>query len=386
MDTQQLQQQACQQLITALDSYLTLHRQLATQKFNQGRCIPDPAFANEFLSQMRNLAQEYHVPQGLITSLNELLIQHGEAIEAKCYQNLLAQYQPKQDITVAFLGNKGTYSYLATYKYCSEIADHLIEKNCATFHEIISAVENGSAQLALMPIENSSSGCINEVYDLLQDTTAKIVGEITYPIEHAILGLDPNCPLQEIKAIYAHPQPLAQCSIWLEQHLPHVQKIPCSSSSDAMNKVQASQQKTNVAIGCVDAGNIYNLHPLATNIANQKHNITRFIAIAQHAIDVPLEMNNAKTSITFTTANKPGSLLKVLQLFGKYNINMVKLQSRPRSPNAKKNGVWAETFYADIMANINDPTIQDVFVDLKEVTGNVKILGCYLAEPGYDRD
>lgn len=124
---------------------------------------------------------------------------------------------------------------------------------------------------------------------------------------------------------------------------------------------------------------MYNEFAIYRNIANQKNNITRFIVISTNAVSVPSNVE-AKTSITFTTENKPGALVKVLKLFSENNINMVKLQSRPRSPHAKNNCIWAETFYMDIIANADSALMHKVIRELKTVTGEIKILGCYPVE------
>jgi chorismate mutase/prephenate dehydratase len=144
-----------------------------------------------------------------------------------------------------------------------------------------------------------------------------------------------------------------------------------------MIKAYEDTTGTVVAIGCEESGLIYKLNAIQRNIANQKHNITRFIVVGKQEVCVPNDAL-AKTSIIFSTENKPGALVNVLNVFSKHNINICKLQSRPRSPNdTKNNAIWAETFYADIQINTNSTLMQNILKELQSFTGFVKILGCY---------
>lgn len=284
---------------------------------------------------------------------------------------------PGREIRVSFLGKAGTYSYLAAYRYFNAVCDYIRPKNCGSFDEIIGAVEKGECDCGVLPIENTSSGCINEVYDLLQKSTVKIVGELNYPIEHAILARG-NADLSGIRALYAHPQPFSQCSEWLRLNLPDAELRACSSSSEAMETVRNLDRADCAAIGCAEAGALYSLTPIRRDIANHKRNVTRFIVIGMSYITVP-EGVEAKTSLTFTTTNTPGSLVKVLNVFSSRGVNMVKLQSRPRIGGSGDDpaDIWGETFYADIIVNRSSRLMTELLDDLDKVTGSVRILGCY---------
>jgi chorismate mutase / prephenate dehydratase len=352
---------------------------VADFKYRNALPIKDSNRENEHLLELINKGQTLGLSSQLIDNIYDEIFSDSVALQMAHLQTLInTNGNYKRKIKVAFLGIAGTYSYLATYKFFHDISDHIIERNCNSFQEILCAVENNEVDCALMPIENTSSGCINEVYDLLQDTTAKIIGELTYPIEHCILAAK-DTDQSKIKKVFAHPQPLSQCSNWLHDNLPNAELIPCSSSSEAMQKIQELANEESVAIGCEKSGKLYNEFAIYRNIANQKNNITRFIVISTNAVSVPSNVE-AKTSITFTTENKPGALVKVLKLFSENNINMVKLQSRPRSPHAKNNCIWAETFYMDIIANADSALMHKVIRELKTVTGEIKILGCYPVE------
>ncbi|MCF2946706.1 prephenate dehydratase [Paraglaciecola aquimarina] len=270
---------------------------------------------------------------------------------------------------VAFLGNKGTYSYLATQKYFSRRSGELIEIGCQSFAEIIKKVETNEADYAVLPIENTSSGSINEVYDQLQHTSLSVVGELTHPIQHTLL-VNQETELSKIKTLYAHPQVFAQCSHFLAE-LGNVEVKPCDSSSAAMIKVAELNSNSVAAIGSEAGGNLYGLHAIKSNLANQKENHSRFFVVAREAVNVPLQVP-AKTTLVMSTVQKPGALVDALVVLRDNNINMTKLESRPITGNP-----WEEMFYIDVEGNVQDGPMQEALEVLQAMARTFKVLGCY---------
>lgn len=194
---------------------------------------------------------------------------------------------------IAYLGPKGSYSHIAARQYAARHFDTFVDCTCHKFEDIFTLVETGQADYGLLPIENTSSGAINDVYDLLQTTSLSIVGEIRIPINHALLTAVKSS-LEELHTIYSHPQPFQQCSHYLNQY-PHWKIEYCESTAAAMEKVALAQSPHVAAIGSEAGGSLYNLTPLASNLANQQINVTRFIVIARKPIDVS-EQVPAKTT------------------------------------------------------------------------------------------
>lgn len=225
---------------------------------------------------------------------------------------------------VAFLGDKGSYSYLATQKYFSRRPGELLEIGCQSFAEIIKKVENNEADYAVLPIENTSSGSINEVYDQLQHTSLNIVGELTHPIRHSLL-VSSETTLADISVLYAHPQVFAQCSHFLAE-LGNIEVRPCDSTSAAMLTVSESEDKSIAAIGSEAGGALYGLSAIKSNLANQKENHSRFIVVSRQAVNVPLQVP-AKTTLVISTVQKPGALVEALMVLKENKINMTKLES-----------------------------------------------------------
>ena len=273
---------------------------------------------------------------------------------------------------VAFLGDKGSYSYLATQKYFSRRPGELLEIGCQSFAEIIKKVENNEADYAVLPIENTSSGSINEVYDQLQHTSLNIVGELTHPIKHSLL-VSTETTLANIKVLYAHPQVFAQCSHFLAE-LGNVEVKPCDSTSAAMLLVSESSDISIAAIGSEAGGALYGLSAIKSNLANQKENHSRFIVVSRQAVTVPLQVP-AKTTLVISTVQKPGALVEALIVLKENKINMTKLESRPITGNP-----WEEMFYVDVEGNVQDGPMQNALDNLRAITRYLKILGCYPSE------
>ena len=227
-------------------------------------------------------------------------------------------------VSVAFLGDKGSYSYLASHRYFSRRAETIIESGCCSFAEIMQQVEAGHVDYGVLPIENTSSGSINEVYDVLQHTNLSIVGEITQPIEHCLLTAV-NTRLDKIATIYAHGQPFTQCSHFLDKQ-ENIRIEYCESTAEAMAKVYELQDETVAVIGSEEGGQLYRLHALEVSIANQKENHSRFILVARKPVN-DAEQIPAKTTIILSTGHKAGALVECLIVLKNKGINMCKLES-----------------------------------------------------------
>jgi chorismate mutase/prephenate dehydratase len=375
------------QIVRLLAERKDLDIALANEKYSLGLPVRDDELNKTNIQKLQDLGMTMNLSPDFIDSVFGKVYKNSESLKISHLLGIIStSHQLNRDLKVSFLGNVGTYSYLATYKYFNSLADYIRPKNCHSFDDIISAVESGECDCGVLPIENTSSGCINEVYDLLQKSRVTIIGELTYPIEHTIL-VSRDTDISRIKTLYAHPQPFSQCSDWIHTHLPDAELKACSSSSEAMETVKNLNRDDCAAIGCAEAGALYSLKSIHGNIANQKRNITRFIVIGMVGIIVPEDIE-AKTSITFTTENTPGSLVRVLNVFSSKGINMVKLQSRPRIHNNLDDvskGAWDETFYADIMVNANTEVMLNLLKELEQVTGSVRVLGCYAARSSYTR-
>ncbi|WP_340679858.1 prephenate dehydratase [Paraglaciecola sp.] len=363
--------------ITALDSQLlallaqrqSYTNQVAETKIKHHIPVRDHNREEQLLVRLIKQGKTYGLDAHYVTQLFYVIIEDSVLNQQAL---LAAKANPDSELPlnrVAFLGDKGSYSYLATLKYFSRRAGELLEIGCQSFAEIIKKVENNEADYAVLPIENTSSGSINEVYDQLQHTHLSIIGELTHPIKHALL-VNQSTELNQITTLYAHPQVFAQCSHFLAE-LGNVEVKTCDSTSAAMLMVSELNQAKVAAIGSEAGGALYGLQAIKSNLANQKENHSRFIVVARKQVRVPLQVP-AKTTLVMSTVQKPGALVEALLILRANHINMTKLESRPITGNP-----WEEMFYIDVEGNIQDGPMQQALEELKATTRYFKVLGCY---------
>lgn len=366
--------------ITSIDSQLLellAKRQRCTTKVAETKIqhhipVRDHNREEQLLVRLIKQAKEHGLDAHFVTQVFHVIIEDSVLNQ----QALLAERaNPGSSLPlnrVAFLGDKGSYSYLATQKYFSRRPGELMEIGCQSFADIIKKVETNEADYAVLPIENTSSGSINEVYDQLQHTRLSIIGELTHPIKHAML-VATDTELSQLKVLYAHPQVFAQCSHFLAE-LGNIEVKPCDSTSAAMLKVNELQSPYAAAIGSEAGGALYGLTAIKSNLANQKENHSRFIVVARNSVKVPLQVP-AKTTLVMSTVQKPGALVEALLVLRENAINMSKLESRPITGNP-----WEEMFYLDVEGNIQDGPMQKALEELKATTRYFKVLGCYPSE------
>ena len=357
-----------QQLLGLLAKRRDLALAVAAAKLSQNKPIRDTKREQELLLSLIEKGKLQGLDAQYVTRIFHVIIEDSVLQQQAKVQGQLNGYN-SQAVRVAFLGGQGSYSYWATQKYFTRRAEQIIELGCDSFNEIVNAVETGHADYALLPIENTSSGSINEVYDILQHTRLSIVGELTHPIEHCLLGL-PGTDLSKIRQVCSHPQVIAQCSQFL-LGLTNVKIDYCDSSSAAFAKVKELQDPTIIAIGGEEGGKLYGLEVLTRQLANQKDNVSRFIVVARKAVNVAKAIP-AKTTFIMYTGQQPGALVEALLVLKQHGISMSKLESRPIPGNP-----WEEMFYVDVAANLSDYAMTRALEELNNITKFVKVLGCY---------
>ena len=361
-----------QQLLALFAKRRALTMNVAKSKVQQIRPIRDQQREQELLISLIKHGKGLGLDAHYVTSIFQTIIEDSVLNQQALLQSLLNPEIQVPAVSVAFLGDKGSYSYLASHRYFSRRAEKIIESGCQNFSDILQQVESGQVDYGMLPIENTSSGSINEVYDLLQHTSLSIVGEITQPIEHCLLTAV-NTSLDKIKTIYAHGQPFAQCSNFLDKQN-NIRIEYCDSTADAMAQVAELQDETIAVIGSEEGGHLYQLHALEQSIANQTENHSRFILVARKSVDVA-EQIPAKTAIILSTGQKAGALVECLIVLKQKGINMCKLESRPIQGRP-----WEEMFYIDVEANLKSFALQEAINDMTPHTNFIKVLGCYPIE------
>ncbi|GAA3589136.1 bifunctional chorismate mutase/prephenate dehydratase [Gibbsiella greigii] len=370
---------ALRERISALDlkllALLAERRKLAIEvgktKLHSHNPIRDKERERDLLETLVKAAKPHGLDGFYVTRLFQLIIEDSVLTQQALLQQQL-NATSQHIARIAFLGPKGSYSHLAARQYAARHFEQLIEHGCHKFQDIFTQVETGQADYGILPIENTSSGSINDVYDLLQHTSLSIVGELSNPINHCVL-VSGDADLSQIETVYSHPQPFQQCSQFINR-FPHWNIEYCESTAAAMEKVASLNSPNVAALGSEAGGALYNLQVLEHNLANQQQNITRFIVLARKAIEVS-EQVPAKSTLIMATGQQSGALVEALLVLRENGIIMTKLESRPINGNP-----WEEMFYIDVQANLRSEAMQKALKDLAPITRSLKVLGCYPSE------
>ncbi|MCM2678928.1 prephenate dehydratase [Echinimonas agarilytica] len=357
------------QLLELLSKRRKLSINVAQSKLATTKPVRDTEREQQLLVKLIEQGKALNLDALYVTQVFHSIIEDSVLLQQAYLQNHINPETVAHKVRVAFLGQQGSYSHLAAQKYFARRAEEVIEHGCASFKEIINTVESGRADYALLPIENTSSGGINEVYDILQHTSLHIVGELSVPVEHCLL-VATDTEEHKIKTIYSHFQPVAQCSEYLST-LNDIKIEQADSSANALEIVSQLQRDDVAAIGNSEGGRLYGLTPIQTGIANQKQNYSRFIVVARKPIDVAAQIP-AKTTFIMSVKQRPGSLVDALLILKQNKINMCKLESRPIPGNP-----WEEMFYVDVESNVDSDNMRNALKNLGEITTFIKILGCY---------
>ena len=264
---------------------------------------------------------------------------------------------------VACQGVPGAYSGIATNKFF-ELADISYFK---TFDAVFSAVEKGFCKYGVLPIENSTAGSVNQVYDLMREHNFYIVESVRVPITHCLIA-NAGAEIGNIKEIISHEQALAQCKKFIDG-IPNIKVTSCANTAVAAAHVQESGRMDVAAISSRDCAEIYGLKILQSSVQDSDGNYTRFILIAK---DLEIFKNADKVSIMTTLPHVPGSLYKTLAKFYNASINVTKLESRPIVGSN-----FEFTFYFDFECDITDSKVRAVLSELDSSAENFTFLGAY---------
>lgn len=282
-----------------------------------------------------------------------------------------SQQPTASSLTIAFQGETGAYSEEAVRR----LFPGAVCVPLPSFEEVFAAVEGGTVDRAVIPIENSLFGSVHVNYDLLRAHALVITGELQLRVRHNLMAA-PGTTLAEVRQVYSHPQALGQCQAFLHTHLPQAEAVPAYDTAGAAKMVAERGIPGEAAIASARAAAEYGLEILAAGIESNQQNYTRFLALARPA-DAPPSASVPgvpyKTSLVCALRdNVPGSLFKALAVFALRDVNLFKIESRPLvgSPGDY-------LFYLDVAGSVDDPILQRALGHLSELTSSLKILGSY---------
>lgn len=302
----------------------------------------------QLMSMSRKLQYEQLVKAGALGRLPFIQVDSLDADQAR----------------VVFPGTEGAYSEAAMKCYFGEKCNSFYVK---TFREAMEAIEDGAADFAVLPIENSTAGAVDEMYDLLVEFENYIVGETVIPIRHTLSGL-PGASLKDVKTVYSKGVALMQATHFLDAHSSW-QRINVANTAIAAKKVVEDQDPSQAAVCSAYAAKVHGLQVLVDNINDNEHNSTRFIVVTNQKIFLK---HASKISICLEVSHESGSLYRVLSHFIYNDLNMTKIESRPIEGRD-----WEYRFFIDFEGNMADGAVKNAIRGLREECRNLRILGNY---------
>lgn len=268
---------------------------------------------------------------------------------------------------ISFQGELGAYSHQA----CRETYPALEPLPCPTFEEAIAAVNSGRADLAMLPVENSTYGRVADIHRLLPGAGLHIIGEHFVRVRISLLGV-PGSKISDAKQAMSHTVLLGQCHGFLNEH--KISPVVSADTAGAAKAVAAGQNPSVAALASSLAGEIYGLDVLAADIEDNDHNTTRFLVMSREPAEVPVEDSGYMTSFVFRVRNIPAALYKAMGGFATNGVNMVKLESYMIDGSFR-----ATQFYADIDGHPDDPAVARAMEELRYFTSELSVLGTYKA-------
>lgn len=286
----------------------------------------------------------------------------SDAVRGVFREIISASLALESPMKVAFLGPKATFSHLAAMQQFGLSAELLPERSIPAVFE---AVEKGEAYYGVVPVENSTEGMISHTLDMFMESELKINAEVLLEVSHFLLSRTGR--FEDVKKVYSHPQPLAQCRKWLAENLPNIPLVDVASTTLAAQIV--TEDYTAAAIASEYAASIYNLKVVKARIEDQVNNFTRFLVVGRKMAE---RCGDDKTSLMFSVRDEPGILHRMLEPFAKRGLNLSKIESRPLKKKA-----WEYIFYLDLSGHIADPGVAEAVKELGECCQFVKVLGSY---------
>jgi chorismate mutase/prephenate dehydratase len=266
-------------------------------------------------------------------------------------------------LRVAYLGPAGTWSHAAACEQFGTAAELLPQLGIA---DVFAAVERDTADLGVVPVENTTDGIVTQAYDLLPEFEGTLCGELQLRISHSLLSQSGR--LDQVKQVVSHPQPLAQCRGWLDRHLPGVPRIEAASTVAAAQLAAADPGLA--AIASPLAGAACGLRAVESGIEDRRDNTTRFLVIGRQA---PAPSGHDLTAVVFTLRkDESGALFRLLEPFAGCRVNLTSLHLRPI-----KGKPWEYLFFVELEGHAGDPRVAEALAAAAAVANSSRVLGSF---------
>lgn len=353
-------------LLDLLRDRMALVERVATAKLDAAWPFRDASREERLLLHLRQLAAERGLDPHEVERLYRVVLDMSVARQEAHVRAL--DHVP---LRVTYQGTEGSYSHLAAQRRYGGRPGGVLLTGHESFRGAAEAVVGGAADLALLPIENTTAGSINETYDLLSEGGLVITGEVVEAIEHCLLGL-PGASLERLRRVHSHPQALRQCEGFLRAH-PALEAVIEFDTAGAALKVRDAGDPARAAIASASAAATYGLAILARGIQSEAGNATRFVEVAPTPLPVPAGAS-AKTSLLLALADRPGALGEVLGEFSRRGLNLTKLESRPMPGSP-----FRYRFYLDVQGHASSEPFRAALAALAPLVAELRLLGTYPA-------
>jgi len=361
-------------IVKALGERQRIVRKVLSDKLERSDEIRDPKREEILLEKIRKIGTTEGIDPFFLEQLFREIIQYSVRYQTQALVDHQNDKTEEQTIKVAYQGMDGAFSHQAAMRHFEQRYSNVECIGYTRFDQAAEAVENGDVDVAILPIENTTAGSINDTYDLLAEKNLFIIGEEVLRIIHCLMATE-TVQISNIRRVISHPQALAQCTRFLAGLTRcHVESY--FDTAMAARKVRDDGDLSQAAIGSAYAAEIYGLQILERDLANQAENFTRFVVVSRDPVVCDPQLN-CKTSIIFATIDEKGALLKCLNILGDSGVNMTKLESRPRLGHP-----WQSLFYLDVEGNREDPRLADALKKLNKNAQYLKVLGSYPVREG----
>ncbi len=360
------------QLVDLYEKRMKVCEEVGEYKVKAGRKVFDRQREKEKLADVASRVTGDFNKKGIQELYQQLMsmsrkLQYQQLVEAGALGRLpfiRIDDLDKKSARVVFQGTEGAYGQAAMQQFFGEDVNSF---HVRTFRDAMEAIEEGAADYAVLPIENSTAGPVIEMYDLLDEFENYIVAETILPIVHTLSGL-PGTKLSDIQRVYSKTEALMQTSRFLDDHSDW-QRISVVNTAIAAKKVLKEQDISQAAVCSAYAAKVHGLEVLVDGINNDADNSTRFIVVTNQKVFLK---DASKISIRFELPHQSGSLYRILSHFIYNDLNMSKIESRPI-----KGRPWEYCFFVDFEGNLEEAAVKNAIRGLREEAQNLKILGNY---------
>lgn len=360
-------EQLDRRLLDCLKERMQLAERVAAAKIQAAAPFRDRLRHEQVIQRARHLATELELDPHQIEHLYRLILEISISHQQSHLKNLA-----DTPLRVAYQGVEGSFSHLTAQRRYAGRKGGVVLNGYETFRRAADSVRDGSNDYALLPIENSTAGSINETYDLLAEGDLKINAEVITEVSHCLLGL-PGARRESLRLVLSHPQALAQCERFLREELSHARAQTEFDTAGAARRVREGNDPTVAAIASEPAAEVFGLEVMAHGIQTAALNYTRFFEIALEADACPPDAR-CKTSLLLATGHRPGDLGEVLRQFSDRGVNLTKLESRP-IPGTP----WQYRFYLDVEGHAASEQVAAALAAIAPFTGELRVIGTYPA-------